>query len=127
MGRCEKILVVEDNADIREGLSTLLDDYGYSIESAADGREALQKLKASSVPTLVLLDLMMPKMDGWQFLTARKGDPRLAMHKIVTVSAVDRTQWSGASSVPEPDASLSKPIDLEKLWDVVSRFCDEAV
>lgn len=125
MGRCEKILVVEDNEDIRDGLSTMLDDHGYIIETAADGREALQKLKLATVPTLVLLDLMMPKMDGWQFLSARKDDPQLAIHKVVTVSAVDRTQWAGASAVPEPDASLSKPIDLEQLWDVVSRFCDE--
>jgi CheY-like chemotaxis protein len=126
MERCEKILVVEDNADIRDGLHTILEDHGYRIDTAAHGQEALVKLKATREPTLVLLDLMMPKMDGWEFLKAKSQDPALNRHRVVTVSAVDKSQWSGGKQAAEPDGNLSKPIDLEKLWEVVIHFCGEA-
>jgi CheY-like chemotaxis protein len=92
MAHCKRILVVEDNDDIRDLLVQVLDEEGYEVDCAENGKEALEKLAARpSDPSLVLLDLMMPTMNGWEFLEARKKDPTLAIHKIVTMSAVRAT------------------------------------
>src|SRR5579862_4602951 len=66
-GTCSGILIVDDDPDIRDSLKEVLEDEGYEVNGVANGREALDYLRKSPRPCVILLDLMMPVMDGWQF------------------------------------------------------------
>src|SRR5258706_12954853 len=81
------LLVVEDDADIRDALDGLLSTEGFRIAGCSNGREALDWLRTSPKPDLILLDLMMPVMDGWQFRVEQKQDPALATIPILALSA----------------------------------------
>ena len=61
------VLIVEDNADARAAFEALLEQKGFGVVTAGDGEEALEVLRAGLKPRLILLDLMMPRKDGWQF------------------------------------------------------------
>ena len=76
--QCSGILVVDDDPDIRDSLREVLEDEGYGTSCVANGREALDFLRSGKRPCVILLDLMMPVMDGWQFLEEQKRDPALA-------------------------------------------------
>jgi CheY-like chemotaxis protein len=109
------ILVVEDNEDVREALIKILEINGYSAAPAGNGREALEYLKASALPKVIILDLQMPEMDGWQFRAAQKKDARLASVPVIV---------STAFSEPGIEANevLIKPIDIRRLLRVVGRY-----
>src|SRR5512132_4086682 len=83
------VLVVEDDAALREALSDALRDEGFTVTAAADGREALDLLRvtASPNPSVILLDLAMPRMNGWQFRAEQQTDDRIAAIPIVVLSA----------------------------------------
>jgi signal transduction histidine kinase len=112
------LLVVEDDADIREALDGLLSTEGFRVTGCCNGREALDWLHASSKPDLIVLDLMMPVMDGWQFRVAQKHDPALASIPVVALSA-DVTAKAAAI---DADAYLKKPVDYETLIDTIDRL-----
>ncbi len=84
----QDVLIVDDDPIAREAAGMLLKRAGYSVAEAGDGREAVLRLRADGPHRVVLLDLMMPVMDGWQFLEARKRDPELARTPVVLVTAV---------------------------------------
>jgi CheY-like chemotaxis protein len=88
---CNSILIAEDNDDIRETIEETLRTEGYEVYAEKNGKDALEKLRLLKGPTLVLLDLMMPVMNGWEFLDAQQADAILAPHQIVTISAVSST------------------------------------
>jgi CheY-like chemotaxis protein len=112
----ETILIVDDDGDIREALSELLRAEGYEAALASDGREALQLLsRAETCPAAILLDLMMPVMDGWEFLARKESDPRLSSIPVIVISACGRRARSGAS------LHLEKPFDAEMLVSSVHR------
>ena len=114
------ILVVEDNDDVREMMSVTLELEGHEVVTAANGRQALDQLHRGAEPCMILLDLMMPVMNGWQFQEEVSKDPRLAEIPLVVVSAMP-----GEGGEPLPAAAvLAKPIDIDKLLDVVCEFCD---
>jgi len=121
--RCENILVADDNDDIREAIVEALENEGYKVSSARNGREALEMLGHLPVPTLVLLDLMMPVMSGWEFLDAQKRDARFASHQIVTISAVNPNQSIEDPTPLDMAGSIQKPFSLGKLWEKVAEFC----
>ncbi|PLS79555.1 MAG: response regulator, partial [Chloroflexi bacterium] len=82
------ILVVDDDSGIREALTDILEDEGYAVRSACDGQAALDLLRQQAEPpALVLLDLMMPRMNGWQFRSEQRRDPALANIPVVVISA----------------------------------------
>jgi two-component system, cell cycle sensor histidine kinase and response regulator CckA len=112
------LLVVEDDADIREALDGLLSMEGFRVAGCCNGREALDWLHASSKPDVIVLDLMMPVMDGWQFRVAQKHDPELATIPVVALSA-DATAKAAAI---DADAYLKKPVDYETLIDTIDRL-----
>jgi len=100
------ILVVEDNAEIRDALVALLRDEGYQAAGASNGKEALELLTAMArPPSLILLDLMMPGMDGAAFRKQQQQDPRFALIPTVVVTA-DR---NGRGKISGTEAYLSKP------------------
>ncbi|AKT42254.1 chemotaxis protein CheY [Chondromyces crocatus] len=117
-GHRKTILVVDDDQDIRDTLTELLVDEGYDVLNAAHGGEALATLRSQTRPNLILLDLMMPVMDGWQFRAEQSKDPEFADIPVVVVSATgkdDKVAKLGAVQL------LKKPIRLEELLDAVSR------
>jgi CheY-like chemotaxis protein len=119
------ILVVDDEADLRIMLSELLTDEGYTVAQVANGREALAHLQATTaLPHLILLDLMMPIMDGWAFLHVRQGDPLVRAIPVVVISAACNIAASVAAlNVQE---TLTKPIDVDDFLIVVERYCARA-
>lgn len=103
------LLVVEDDRDIREALIEVFEGPSLAVESCEDGIEALERLRRSPAPRLVILDLMMPRLDGFGVLSAMKEDPELSEIPVVVLSAsmeLPRAIREGAS------AALAKPIDL---------------
>ena len=115
---CHSILVVEDDDDIRNAIVDLLETEGYCAESAINGKDALTKLSQIHKPCLVLLDMMMPIMNGRQFLDEVMKDSNLAPIPVLIVSAVaDKTNTEGSVGF------LKKPIDIDIVLDVVSQYC----
>jgi CheY-like chemotaxis protein len=110
------ILIVEDDEDIREVLATLLAGEGYSVATAMEGRHALSLLAAGPTPSLILLDLMMPGMNGWDFLATLPSHPAFAAIPVVVLSATTNSPPPGASEF------LPKPVDLGRLLDVVKQY-----
>lgn len=110
------IMIVEDDVDIRRGIADALQFEGYQVVEAADGREALQKLRQYTRPAAIVLDLMMPGMNGWQFRDAQRDDPELADIPVIVASAQDRDDRIQA------DIYVTKPFSLETLFDAISRY-----
>ncbi|HXU00400.1 MAG TPA: response regulator [Polyangia bacterium] len=112
------ILIVDDDNDVRAALSGLLEEEGFAVEAAKNGREALARLRGGVHPAVILLDLMMPGMDGWDFRSEQMRDPTLAAVPVVVVSASGfsldsiRTQF-------HPAAYVEKPIESTELLDVI--------
>jgi serine/threonine protein kinase len=107
------VLVVDDDPSVREALRMALEGEGYPVRCAANGLEGLQQLRAAPLPGLILLDLMMPVMDGWQFLHERQRDPRLAAVPVVVISAAS-TSLAQALALGAADC-LQKPVGLDEL------------
>jgi len=118
MKKCSVILLVEDDDSIREVITMFLESEGYSVKSARNGKEGMEILSTMECPCLIILDLMMPVMDGWEFLKTAKRNSTIASIPIVVTSAVaDDLKISGAVKV------LKKPIDLDGLMKIVSHYC----
>jgi CheY-like chemotaxis protein len=123
--RGKTVLVVDDDEDLREAICEALRDEGYAVASASDGAEALSWLRAhpEQPPGIILLDLMMPVMNGWQFRAEQRRDPRLASIRTVVMTAATATD-DGALAA---DWFLPKPVPLQQLLDLVRATCDEPV
>ncbi len=117
-----RILIVEDDRDLREALSQILRDEGYEVAGAAHGREALELLRGDfRRPALILLDLTMPVMNGWQFRSHQRRDPELSGIPVVVLSAGDHLAEQMESL--EIEEYVSKPIDLVQLLAMIERHC----
>jgi len=118
MANCKIILIVEDDEGIREALKLTLEVGGYQVETAENGKEGIERLSAIDKPCLILLDLMMPVMNGWEFVEVLKGDPVLASIPIVIVTAfVEKAQALDAYRL------IRKPVDLNLLLNFVKEYC----
>ena len=117
-----RVLIVEDDYDTREMLGRFLELEGFAVQTAENGKRALEALRASDADStsLILLDLMMPVMDGWQFRQQQVRDPQLASIPVVVVTAA-----GPRDAVPPIDAQgwLSKPVDLDRLLRTITPFC----
>ncbi len=114
------VLVVDDDQGIRDSLRDILQFEGYRVATAADGLEALEYLRgASSLPSLILLDLMMPNMNGWEFNEERKLDSKLKLIPIIVITATGHAD--DAAKPIAPVAILRKPIDLTGLLEAVKQ------
>jgi len=117
-----QIFVVDDDEDIREGLMDFLEDNGYEPVGAADGREALRLLgTAAQRPCVIILDLMMPVMDGRSFREAQLRDPALSDIPVIVISAYK----DGEDTARQINATtyLPKPLDLDALLGLVKTHC----
>ena len=113
------VLIVEDDADLRDMMAQLLLLEGFKAQAVANGREALGYLREGATPELILLDLMMPVMDGWEFRREQQRDPKLADVPVIVLSALDQTRVGNIGEV----AFLKKPLDFDRLIDLVRRYC----
>ena len=113
------VFVVEDDVDTRDMLGRFLELEGYKVEVAGNGKQALERLTAGVHPCVILLDLMMPVMDGWQFRREQTRDQQLAEIPVIVVSAAGRDRISEIDA----NAYLTKPVDLEQLLDRVNQYC----
>ncbi len=109
------VLLVEDDVEICESLAELLRRKGFAVETAQNGREALEKLAHGELPSLIVLDLMMPVMNGWEFRERQLSDATLASIPVVVVSAT-AAQANGLGCA----AVLQKPIETARLTSVLS-------
>jgi CheY-like chemotaxis protein len=122
-GRRHYVLVVEDDEDIRESIELLLSMCGVEVHTAAEGSEALRVLRGKErQPCLILLDLMMPGMNGFELRSVLGADPALAEIPIVVITG------AGPAAVPEQLKAdiLRKPFDSKTLMTIVNRFCGRA-
>ena len=115
------VLVIEDDEGLREMMAQLLTLEGFQTATVANGQEALAYLHASSKPEVILLDLMMPVMDGWEFRRHQQADPALAGVPVIVLSALDQAR---AANV-EAAAFLKKPLDFDRLLDLVRQYCHD--
>jgi DNA-binding response OmpR family regulator len=113
------VLIVDDEIDIREAVAELLAEEGYEVIDAGDGAEALRKAREFH-PSVVLLDLMMPGMNGWEFCAQRKGDPELERIPVIVLSALGRVQGIDAVGY------LQKPFELDDLLSAVKAHAHAA-
>jgi CheY-like chemotaxis protein len=113
------ILVVEDDTATRNALAMILGAEGFAVIGAANGQEALGLLRGAPRPDLILLDLMMPIMDGWQFRREQAQDPGLSAIPVVVLSADGNVQQK-AISLRAADY-LQKPVDVEQLLEVIQK------
>jgi len=119
MRKAVKVLIIDDDSDIREVIKTFLEADGYSVNVANDGSDAFKQLRDGRRPALIFLDLMMPRMDGEQFLKElRKSE--FAKTPVVILSgygvAKEKADQLGAVSC------LMKPVEIDDLLNTVRRF-----
>src|SRR4051812_44659388 len=100
--RCLAVLVVEDDSDIRDAVVTALELEGFQVFEAENGARALEQLQSMPRPSLILADLMMPVMDGWQLVGALSQDDRFATLPVVIVSANDDKSPEGFRRLKKP-------------------------
>ena len=107
------VLIVNDNPDLLDATSFVIENEGMAVETARNGEEALALIGTGRRPALVLLDLVMPVMNGWEFLATVANDPRLQGIPVVVLTAAERAEVPGALGV------LSEPMDLKELLRIV--------
>lgn len=115
--------MVDDEQDVRQLLSTYLTLQGFAVVTASNGLEALRRLEQSR-PCVILLDLMMPVMDGLEFRRRQQSDPRWSGIPVVCLSATHDA--AALSKVLELDACVTKPFDIDHVTDLVRRHCAQS-
>jgi len=118
---CRQILIVDDDPDVREAVASVLVDEGYGVTGVASGREALQHLQDHMLPSLILLDMMMPEMDGWLLRQELKKSPDLASIPIVILSGHGDVR-DAALALGAVDY-LRKPLRVDSLLEIAERYC----
>ncbi len=115
-----KILVVEDDDDLREAVAASIAQFGVDVEQARDGLEGLERLAGGvSPPSAILLDMLMPRLDGAGFLAAMRAQPHLAHIPVITMTG-------GQAPAPEPPITsrLDKPFDIDELARILVSLCE---
>ncbi|HEY6005095.1 MAG TPA: response regulator [Anaeromyxobacter sp.] len=113
------VLVVEDDPDVRDALSVVLRDAGYGIRSVADGIDAMKALRQGLKPSAILLDLMMPEMNGFEFREEQRGDPAIADIPVIVITAI---RWTDRAAIElRAAACVTKPAQIDDLLEVVRR------
>ena len=113
------VLIVEDDVELRDMMAQLLTLEGFVATAVANGHEALEYLRKGDRPDIILLDLMMPVMDGWEFRRKQQSAPTLATVPVVVLSALDHRRAAEVDAV----AFLKKPLDFDRLLELVRRYC----
>jgi CheY-like chemotaxis protein len=120
---CPKtVAIIEDDVGIRETIAEVLKDEGYEVMAADHGQDALDQLNSrSDIPCVILLDLMMPVMDGWAFREAQKRHPTLGKVPVIVMTADARAK--DKASLLGAQAHMGKPVDLDQLLLAIQQYC----
>jgi two-component system chemotaxis response regulator CheY len=111
------VLIVEDEEDLRELMRDALQMRGYSVVTAEEGTDALRKLEDLGPPCLILLDLLMPGMNGWDFFEKMRQRPGFASVPVIIHSSAATRAPDGAARV------IQKPLAFDRLVSIVAEFC----
>ena len=117
-----QVLIVDDDPDLQDAICETLEGGGHAATCVSNGRQALEYLQTGTPTCLILLDLMMPVMNGWEFREQQLRDAAIASIPVVVISAHD----GGEREELSPDGFLRKPIRAEDLLRVVDKFCRKA-
>jgi CheY-like chemotaxis protein len=117
----KNVLVIDDDFDIRDLVICLLQTNGYKATGVSNGQEAITHLQSGHPADLIILDLMMPIMDGWEFRAVQQNDPRLGSIPVVLISATDEVQEQ--VGLLKAADYIRKPIDFGVLLETVGRHC----
>lgn len=113
------VAIIEDDSEFRNMLRELLEEERYRVIAMANGAEALEMLRGDTMPDVILLDVSMPIMDGFDFLRHRNADPRLSTVPVVLVT--------NAKPHERPTVGVSdvvrKPIDIDEILFAIKRYC----
>lgn len=120
----ETVLIVDDDRAVLNGLGELLESEGYAVATAMDGVDALKQLRAGLRPCVILLDLMMPRMDGWDFRHEQLKDPDLKDLPVVVITAAGFSEASVKAQFGDIEL-VSKPPPEKGLLDAIRRSCGE--
>src|SRR5579871_4920222 len=115
-----RLMIVEDDDDIRSGLTELLQERGFDVGTATNGREALDVLRTTALPSVILLDLMMPVMDGWDFRRKQMTDPILREIPVVILTA-EQVDHDTVRAELGDVVVISKPISFAALFGTIDR------
>jgi twitching motility two-component system response regulator PilH len=115
------IMIVEDDEIARVGLATILQAHGYRTMTAAQGHEALDQLQTGLCPDLILLDMLLPECDGWEFCAQRRHRPTVALVPVVIMTGVGEANDEWAKSLGAV-ALLRKPLDVLELLETIRRI-----
>ena len=119
--RADTVMLVEDNPHIRSDLAEILRGEGYKVVTASEGGEALDRMRSAMRPGVILLDLVMQGMDGWEFRDRQLRDPALADVPVILMSGLTEIPRHAAQLAVA--AHVTKPIELNSLLATVERHC----
>jgi CheY-like chemotaxis protein len=125
MAGAGRVLVVDDDDVIRQLITVNLELEGFDVVTAVDGQDALDKVKQAQ-PQVITLDVMMPRLDGWEAAARLRGDPETAHIKVILLSARAQEADLQRGERIGVDAYLTKPFDPDELIDLVRRLMDDA-
>jgi CheY-like chemotaxis protein len=112
------VLIVDDHCASRDVLTQLVEKDGRAVVTAGDGLEALNRVRSVPPPSLILLDLSMPRMNGWEFLRYKTADPTIARIPTIVLSG------SATDDLPAGAMDLlAKPVDVERLLALIDQYC----
>jgi CheY-like chemotaxis protein len=111
------VLIVEDHCASRDALRQLVEKDGRAVVIAGDGQEALDRVRSIPAPSLILLDLSMPRMDGWEFLQHKTADLTIAGIPTIVLSGSPTELPAGARDL------LAKPVNIERLLALIDQYC----
>ena len=120
MDRPACVLVVEDEPELREAMATTFRHQGHRVATAPDGLQALELLHDGHLPAVVVLDLLMPILNGVEFLRAARGDQRLRSLPVIAITSSEQDLPFGAQAI------MRKPADMDALLDMVASHCAHA-
>jgi len=115
----KNILIIEDNKEIQDAIKMALEIDGFKVFTANNGKEGIDILGKIPTPSLILLDLLMPVMNGWEFMEELNKDIMHSTIPVVIVSALADKQ-----TIPNASEYIQKPIDLDKLLKIAEKHCE---
>jgi two-component system response regulator MprA len=116
----QRVLLVDDDDDVRESVEAMIRRHGVEVSAARGGREALEELQSSEPPAVMLLDLMMPEVNGWAVRAQMLADSQLSRIPVVLVSGVADVVDLGKAL--QADAVLQKPVHRRELYELVDAY-----
>jgi two-component system, chemotaxis family, chemotaxis protein CheY len=124
-GGSSTILIVDDDEGIRVSLDEFLAEEGFTVRTASNGREALDMLRTGLRPSAIVVDLMMPDLNGWDFRAAQRRVPEIADIPVAVMTGFGSSPESILAVLPGVEI-LNKPLSLPHLLEFVRRHCGES-